>query len=156
MTNIIDKIYLNSEFISIISDILENDTVQQMKKYRQHFKVSCYYHCLLVSYYSYCICKKFNLDYVSVSRACMLHDLFLYDWRRKTNDRQRLHAFRHSKIALLNATKLFNLNKKEQDIILKHMWPVTIIPPKSIEGLIVTLVDKYSALLEFKISFDIK
>ena len=40
------------------------------------------------------------------------------------------------------------LNEKEKDIIIKHMWPVTIEFPKSIEGFILTFVDKYCALSE--------
>ena len=40
------------------------------------------------------------------------------------------------------------LNKKEKDIIIKHMWPLTIIPPRYIESFIITLVDKYCALKE--------
>lgn len=78
----------------------------------------------------------------------MLHDLFLYDWRKKRPDGKNLHAFRHPRIALNNSSKLFNLNKKEQDIILKHMWPLTVVPPKYIESVIISSMDKYSALNE--------
>ena len=39
-------------------------------------------------------------------------------------------------------------NQKEKDIIVKHMWPVTIKFPKYPESFIVTFVDKYSAIQE--------
>ncbi len=78
----------------------------------------------------------------------MLHDLFLYDWRYKENERKGLHAFTHPKTALENSKELFDLSPKEEDIILKHMWPVTIQLPKYPESYIVTLVDKYSAICE--------
>lgn len=78
----------------------------------------------------------------------MLHDLFLYDWRKKRPDGKGFHAFRHPKIALNNSLLIFNLNKKEQDIILKHMWPLTVIPPRYIESFIISSMDKYSALKE--------
>ena len=78
----------------------------------------------------------------------MLHDLFLYDWRVRQPDRKGLHAFTHGKTACDNACKLFDLNEKEKDIILKHMWPVTIAFPKSFEGFILTFVDKYCAMSE--------
>lgn len=61
--------YENKEFMAILSDILDNETVLQMKKYRQHFQVSCYAHCLEVAYYNYVICKKLGLDYTSAVRA---------------------------------------------------------------------------------------
>ena len=145
---IIKKIYEDTDFITIIADLLQAESVQEMKKYRQHYKTSCFNHCLCVSYYTYLICRKLNLDYISASRAAMLHDLFLYDWRKRENDRKGLHAFTHPKTALENATKLFSLNDKEKDMILKHMWPITFIPPKYIESYILTFVDKHCAISE--------
>ena len=136
------------EFNMIIYDLANHQTVQKMKLYRQHYDTNCFDHCYNVAFYSYLICKKLNLDYISVSRAGMLHDLFLYDWRKKQPEHKRFHGFRHPRIALNNASKLFDLNEKEKDIILKHMWPITIIPPKYIEGYIITLTDKYCALEE--------
>lgn len=136
------------EFESIISDLINNETVQKMKNYKQHYETSCFEHCKMVAYYCYLICKKYNLDYKSATRAAMLHDLFLYDWRKRENGRKGLHAFTHPKTALENASKLFDLNKKECDIILKHMWPVTIKLPKYKESYIITFVDKYCAIQE--------
>lgn len=136
------------EFNFIINDIINNPTVLQMNNFKQHYETSCFEHCLNVSYYSYLICKKFNLDYVAAARSGMLHDLFLYDWRTKTNNRTGLHAFTHPKTALNNAKCEFDISKKEEDIILKHMWPVTLKLPKYRESYIITLVDKFCALKE--------
>ena len=149
MEKILQEIYSNSEFIEIIIDILKNDTVKQMKNFRQHYNTSCFDHCLIASYYCYKSCKKLKLDYKSCARAAMLHDLFLYDWRKKAEiNRKGLHAFSHPKTSFENAQKLFTLNKKEKDIILKHMWPVTISFPKYKESYILTIVDKYCAVNE--------
>lgn len=140
----------NEEFINIIKDIITNDTVKEMKNYKQHYDVTTYEHCINVAYISYRICKKLNWDYESMARAAMLHDLFLYDWRKskKKLNLKGYHAFVHPKIALENASKLYDLNDKEKDIIIKHMWPVTMAFPKYKETYIITLVDKYSALRE--------
>ena len=43
----------NEEFNYIIKDIIENYTVQQMKKYMQHFDTTCFEHCYMASYYCY-------------------------------------------------------------------------------------------------------
>lgn len=137
----------DKEFQDIINELITNDTVQQMKNYIQHYETTCFEHCYVAAYYCYLICKKYNLDYRSATRAAMLHDLFLYDWRVK-NGRKGLHAFTHGKLACKNACELFDLNDKEKDIIIKHMWPVTIAFPKSIEGFILTFVDKYCAVSE--------
>ena len=141
-------IFDREEFKMIIKDIANHPTVLEMKNFRQHYDTSCYDHCQNVAYYSYLFCKKFKLDYEAVARAGMLHDLFLYDWRVRQPGRKGHHAFTHSKTSYEKASHLFEFNKKEKDIILKHMWPVTIIPPKYIESYILTLVDKYSALTE--------
>lgn len=145
-----DKEYNLSEFYSIISDIISNDTVKQMKNFRQHCNTSCFKHCMQVAYYTFIICKKLKLDYISATRGAMLHDLFLYDWRDKniTSTLPGLHAYVHPIIAFKNANKLFKLNDIEQDIIIKHMWPVTLKFPKYKESYIVTLMDKYSACVE--------
>ena len=140
----------DKEFMDLVKDLVNNDTVKEMKKYRQHYDVNTFEHCMNVSYISYKICKKLKWDYKSMARAAMLHDLFLYDWR---NSKENLHldgyhAFVHPKIALENASKLYKLNEKEKDIIVKHMWPVTIAFPKYKETYVITLVDKYSALQE--------
>lgn len=139
-----------SEFFNIVIEMTSNSTVQEMRKFRQHCNTSCYTHCLHVAYYSYIIAKKFGLDYKSTARAAMVHDLFLYDWRLKYKDPQvyGLHGFTHPKIALRNAMEIFDLNKKEQDIIVKHMWPLTLSLPKYKESYIVMLMDKYSATRE--------
>ena len=148
-----DNLNINDkEFLNIIEELINNSTVQKMKNFRQHYETTCFDHCLMVSFYCYLICKKFHLDYISAARAGMLHDLFLYDWRVRQPDRKGLHAFTHGKLACKNACKLFDLNEKEKNMIITHMWPVTLQFPSSIEGFILTFVDKYCALSE---SFDI-
>lgn len=141
------KLNLNKEFFEIIKDLINNPTVLQMKNYKQHYETSCYDHCLEVAYWSYLFCKKHNLDYIAVARASMLHDLFLYNWRHSSQNLKGLHAFEHPKIALNNALNISNLTDKEQDIILKHMWPVTFFQfPKYKESYVITITDKLSAL----------
>lgn len=146
----INRIEDKIEFFHIIDDIISNENVQKMRFFRQHCNTSCYEHCLHVAYYSYYISKKLGLDYISTARAAMIHDLFLYDWRKKYRDIELpgLHAFVHPKIALKNGLKFFDLNPIEQDIIVKHMWPITLPFPRYRETYIVSLMDKYSALKE--------
>ena len=72
----------NKEFIEITKDLLTNEKVKEMKNYRQHYDISTYEHCLNVAYISYRVCKKLKWDYKSMARAAVLHDLFLYDWRK--------------------------------------------------------------------------
>ena len=140
--------YKNDEFFNIINDLLKNNTINNLKLYKHHYGSNRFEHCLSVAYYSYLICKFLHLDYKSASRAGMLHDLFLYDCEDKLA-RPKNHISIHPKIALQNAKKLFDLNDKECDIILKHMWPITFLPPKYWESFIITFIDKFCALKEW-------
>ena len=104
----------DQEFFNIVEDLINNKTVQEMKNYRQHYETTCFDHCYTVSYYCYLICKKYHLDYISATRAAMLHDLFLYDWRVRQPGRKGLHAFTHGKTACENASKYMLLPMEKQ------------------------------------------
>jgi hypothetical protein len=80
-------------------------------------------------------------------RGALLHDYFLYDWHEKDGG-HRLHGFRHPAFALYNASKDFSLNRKERNIIARHMFPLTVLPPRCLEAWIVCFVDKYCAFSE--------
>lgn len=138
------------EFYECIKDVAGHPVVLRMKLYPHHGTSSCYDHCIHVAYYNYLWCKFFHLDARSAARGAMLHDLFLYDWHthaKRTGD--HFHGLTHPKVAYKNAAKFFELNKIEKDIILTHMWPVTILNvPRTKEGWITTITDKYCGACE--------
>lgn len=137
------------EYMECVYDVLQSPVVQRMNEYIQHGTTTTLKHCLSVSYASYKICKSYGLDYRSAARGGLLHDLFLYDWHEHAkNTGNHFHGFTHPRVALHNANHYFCLNKKEQDIIVKHMWPLTVIPPKTAEGYVVMYADKYCSFLE--------
>lgn len=139
----------NGEFYQTVCDILEHPVVRQMSEYKHHYGTSCYRHCLHVSYLNFVICKKLHLDARAAARAGMLHDLFLYDWHKHAKETgNHFHGLTHPRYAMRMAEKNFNLTKKEKEIILHHMWPLTITFPTSKEGFIITITDKLSSLLE--------
>jgi uncharacterized protein len=110
-----------------------------------------------VSYFSYRASKFLKLDYKSAARGAFLHDFFLYDWRNHDVPdlpEDKFHGIEHPKIALTNASKHFSLNDIEKDIIIKHMWPLTLVPPKYKESFIVSFADKYLASKEFVKKFN--
>ncbi len=143
----------DDEFYGIIDDIISNEEFLRTKNYYHH-NSSIYDHIMEVAYISYRLSKKLKLDFVSATRGAMLHDFFCYDWRNHDEPdlaKEKFHGFEHPRIAYLNAQKYFALNDIEKDIILKHMWPLTIIPPKYKESYIVTFADKYTATREYTI-----
>lgn len=138
------------ELIQTIRELLEYEQIQEMKQYIQHGNTSTLTHCLVVAYYSYrlALWLPMHFDYKSLLRGAILHDFYGYDWHIPGED-HRLHGFVHPRIALRNARKYFQLNSIEEDIILKHMWPLTFnSPPSCREALLVCFVDKLCSLAE--------
>lgn len=139
--------YLDRQYVSIVQDILYNIEFDKISQITHH-GLDRKSHSLRVSYYSYKICKLFGLDYNSTARAGLLHDFFFED-NKKSDIKTRIKTLiNHPKYALNNSDKLFYLNDIEKDIIVSHMFPVSIKPPKYIEGWIVNLVDDVVAVAE--------
>lgn len=150
-----DKTQAGKEYKNIVEDILLNDEFLKLQNYFHH-NSSIYEHAMIVSYISYSICKYLRLDYRSAARGGLLHDFFLYDWRKHRkpgHGRKRYHGLAHPEIALKNSMEHFELNDIEKDIIIKHMWPLTLRPPRYQESFVVTLADKYVASREYIIKF---
>jgi uncharacterized protein len=140
---------MREEFFEAIRDVMEHPVTQKMKDYPHHCDTSCYQHCLNVAYYNYHICRLLGKDYMAAARAGMLHDLFLYDWHTHTKETgDHFHGMTHPKAALAMAEKYFDLSDKEKEIIGKHMWPLTLVPPKSFEAFLISLTDKYCGACE--------
>lgn len=146
------KNYNSTKRLKIILKNLNDSTrFLETKNFIQHGDTSVYEHVINVSFMAIEIAESLNLnvDYNSLIRGALLHDYFLYDWHDKET-RPLLHGFSHPSIALSNAKKELNLNEIEEDIIKKHMFPLTLFPPKYKESWIVTLADKIVATRETK------
>ena len=154
---ILDEMESNKEYKDLIQkyggEILNSENFQKLKTFIQHGNVTVYEHCLHVT-----LCA-IKLNYKLGTRAkirelirgALLHDYFLYDWHfadSPLNIHPKLHGFYHPGIALRNATKEFALSEREKDIIRKHMWPMTVVPPRCREAWLVCLADKYASTLE--------
>ena len=134
-------------------DIILDPKTKVLKTFMQHGETSVYAHSLSVAKYSLLFAqfleKTFGmkLDKNSLVRGALLHDYFLYDWHSMGKGK-RTHGFTHPRKAMENASRDFDLNDLEKDIVLKHMFPVTPIPPKHREGFIVNIADTWCAICE--------
>ena len=133
----------------IIAFLSENTRFDETKNFIQHGNTSVYTHVISVAKKSIEIAEKYNLDVDmdSMIRGALLHDYFLYDWHDGKRERW-IHGFTHPMKAYKNAKSEINLNGLERDIIIKHMFPLTIIPPRYLESWIVTYSDKYVSAVE--------
>ena len=146
--NIVDK-----EYMDYIEEFAKSDIVKEMKKYVQHGDTSTYEHCLKVSYASYKLAKLLGLNAKECAIGGLLHDLFLYDWHDKNREGKHEfflpHGFTHGVVAERNAKKYFDINEVCSDIIVTHMFPLTIWKvPKYKESYVVLMVDKYLSTAE--------
>ncbi|MDD2504790.1 MAG: HD domain-containing protein [Bacilli bacterium] len=133
-------------FDSIANEIINNDYYKKLKK-ENHHGLTRYEHSIRVAKQTYILSKKLNIDYISATRAALLHDFFLNDDFGEIKGIKK--GTTHPKIALENSKKHFNLNKKEEEAILSHMFPLTLVPPLSLEGAVLSLTDKGTALYEY-------
>ena len=54
---------------------------------------------------------------------------------------------------IVKNSRIFGITKVQEDIIKGHMFPLDYKYPKSLEGLIVNLVDKCVSIKEFGVKF---
>ncbi len=133
-------------------EVLEHEHMQIERDCYQHGNVTTYAHSIRVACLAVWMADRARLwrhvDVKSLIRAALLHDYFLYDWHDWDEGAHRWHGFTHGATALANARKDFDLNKIECDSIAQHMFPLTPMPPRYIEGYLLTLADKVSATKE--------
>lgn len=151
-SKILNKI--DDEYLSIVMPIIKNDEFIRRKKFNHHENRSVYGHSLLVSVNSYYLAKKLGLDYRAAAIGGLLHDFYYKDWQLNKEKLPLLkaHGFIHASEALENSKKLFPnlIDKKVENIIKRHMFPLNFIPPFYYESWLICFVDKYCSLEVFK------
>lgn len=137
-------------FDACAKEVLAAQGVRRMEEFVQHGETSRLRHSAAVAYVSfYLSCRlPVRMDQKSLITGALLHDYYLYDWHVK-DGRKGLHGLRHPRCALENAQRDFALNSKERDIILHHMWPLTLrLMPRSREAALVSAADKLCSVVE--------
>jgi uncharacterized protein len=137
---------LRRRFVSIATPILNHSGVIRLKDCNHHFGKTRLDHVLDVAWMAFRITRYLHLDTESTVRGALLHDLFYYDWLREGPN---WHGIRHPRIAIQNAQEVTSLSAKEEDIIKKHMWPLTVIPPRYVESWVVIFCDIYCSWRDY-------
>lgn len=139
-------------FFDVVGDLYFSDEVQSLAKYEQHLDIDRLQHITGVAYLSYMICRKLGWNYTCAARGATMHDLFYYDWRDGKTEKgkwHKFHGYKHPKYATLNAKELApDSNDIVINCVRRHMWPLTVVPPKYREGYVVSFADKYCAARE--------
>ena len=137
-------------FISVVNEVKGQSRLARSKAFCQHGSTSVYAHSLKVAYASYRLAVGWRLPVSSheLIRGALLHDYFLYDWHDREHAHRRPHGFYHPGAALENARRDFSLTQREENIIRRHMFPLTAVPPRYLEAWLVCFTDKICSLRE--------
>lgn len=151
------------EWFDIVKGILVNHEFQKRKLFKHHTK-SVWDHSIEVSFRAFKYAYKCFADVRICSIGGLLHDFYPYAWQyseelarydhkylNRLSKREPLfkrHGFSHAKEAYYNYLKYFPKYKDERisNCIIRHMFPLNIIPPKYIESWIVSVADKSVSL----------
>lgn len=145
--------YNKNEIITAIRQeaelLLQEGRLSETRQYVQHSDMSVFQHCCHVAYLCCVLSVRMGLDvsYRELIRGALLHDYFLYDWHH-THAFNFRHAFGHPTLAMKNALMDYPLTEKEMQIIQRHMWPLTVVPPTCKEGWVIVIADKICTILE--------
>ncbi|WP_058271129.1 HD domain-containing protein [Olsenella massiliensis] len=131
------------------ADILTSAGMEVERRCLQHGSTSVYAHSLAVT----CLCVsmaralRLPVHERALVRGALLHDYFLYDWHERDAS-HRLHGFWHPRRACANAMRDFGLEPLAKDMVLRHMFPLTPLPPAHREGWLLCVADKCVAMRE--------
>lgn len=137
------------KFLKILEETRKNSRFDESINYIQHGKTTVREHSINVAHTAYYISHKLNIKVREneLIRGALLHDYFLYDWHDKSL-KNSIHGYTHPGNALKEAEKDFVLSNIERDMIKHHMFPLTITPPKTKEGILLCIADKLCAIKE--------
>ncbi len=136
------------EFDFIIRDIENNTSFKELDK-ELHHGISRYGHSYRVARGVYILTKSLGFSsYIEATRAALMHD-FYFDYQLE-NKNKRKQFIEHPSLALLNASKYYELNDMQENMIESHMFPTCKKLPKYKESICLTLVDKLVAIYEMQ------
>lgn len=134
----------DEEYLALVAPLLAEEGIQNLGNFLQHSDITLLMHVQAVSFMTYTLCKTLGWDHKAAARAGILHDFVTYDWH-DPDPSHRFHGFRHPGFALQNSRKITELSPLEENMIHRHMWPLTPVPPKYKEAWGLTIVDKVLA-----------
>lgn len=138
------------DFQTFYERLSADSGLERISQFPQHGTTSRLLHSVAVAYYSYrtALALRISFRAEEMVRGALLHDYFLYD-AQDGDPAHKGHWTRHPRIALENAGRELALTAIEADIIEKHMFPLTLRPPRFRESILVSLADKACSIYEF-------
>ncbi len=137
------------KYLSLVGDILRDESVKQMKGYQHHRAVTTHFHSTFVSYTVLKMCEKIKpAEERDIVRAALLHDYYLYEWY--TEKHEEKHIWYHPKQSVKNIEQHFGkLSEMQRNMILAHMFPMSYETPSSLGAWLLTMADKHCATADY-------
>lgn len=144
------------------NDVLQSDEMKQAFEQTHHRVSTVAEHTFRVGFYSVMICyalRKLNIN-VSIPAVvigALCHDLGILGRGEKFSSAKECSR-EHPKDSVEVARVLLSeMPDKTEDIIERHMWPLgDSEAPNSIEGVVVSIADKYSAVKDIVKGSEVK
>ncbi len=140
-----ERVYIDA-FLEYTSDLLRNPLVQGMTQYHHHRAIDTHYHSMFVAYRVLKLCTLLNVtqDRREIVRAALLHDFYLYEWYTEKHDEN--HIYYHPKESVRNIEAHFGaLTPMQRNMILSHMFPLSVEKPHCVGAWLLTAADKQCA-----------
>ena len=133
----------------IYQTLKADEKIAKMKEVPMHRGSNCFLHSFRVAKYAIKRgLKHKNVDLEVILIAAILHDYYLYDWRKDKSKRKH-HGSRHPYIASELAKQDFDISEKTSKVIRSHMWPINIKEfPNTRDAKILSYSDKHIAIRE--------
>ena len=135
-------------------DIVLSETFLNCRNQKQHMKSNVLIHTYHVTFISLKICDflewhGFQIDRKRMIKSALCHDLGLCDFKKKYGFKTHfIKAWQHPKDSLNMARFITSIDEKTAMAITRHMYPLCIMLPGSIEGWVLTTADKLCAVYE--------
>ena len=153
--NSIDTNEISSKILQYGSDILNSDAFRKSAYQRHHLHGTVFEHTINVCIVCVRLVKQYTARGVQINekdliQAALCHDLGMLERDRKY--RGRLDSWKsHPEESVRIAKKLVpDLSREAQEMILTHMWPVAGPAPRSKEGRILCMADKYASMADWR------
>lgn len=144
------------------NDVLESDEMKQAFEQTHHKKTTVGEHTVRVAMSSVMICyalKKMhiNVNVPAVVVGSLCHDLGILGREKKYSSDKECHR-EHAKDSVEVAKELLDdLPEETEHIIERHMWPMgDSKAPRTLEGAVVSVADKYTAVKDIVKGSDMK
>ncbi len=147
---------MNTEFRKELEMIRQSEVYERMRFQRHHFNTTLLKHVLSVTE----VCSRISsflkrrgmkIHERELYIAAICHDMGMTDrYDRNVFPTHRDLALKHGEQSVYYARKILkeHFTRREEEIIKNHMFPL-LLPPRSIEGLILICADKYRTILDF-------